>query len=74
MHAVHRLRLQALIISSARQGIFLIPTVLILPALLGILGLQLAQPCADVLAFVFTLVLMRGVLAKMRELEEKNRG
>ena len=65
---------RATVISSARQGIFLIPMALALPARLGVLGLQLAQPCADVLAFVFTLVLMRGVLAKMRELEEKNRG
>ena len=59
--------MQALIISSARQGIFLIPTVLILPKLLGILGLQLAQPCADVLAFILSIVIMRGALAKMKD-------
>ena len=58
------------IISSARQGIFLIPMALILPANLGILGLQMAQPCADVLAFILAVVLMRGILSKMKTMED----
>ena len=43
---------------------------LILPKLLGILGLQLAQPCADVLAFILAAVIMRRVLKKLDSLEE----
>ena len=57
------------VISSARQGIFLIPSVLILPALFGITGLQLAQPAADVLAFILAAVIMRRVLKKLGELD-----
>ena len=58
---------RATVISSARQGIFLIPMSLALPARLGVLGLQLAQPCADVLAFILSIVIMRGALAKMKD-------
>jgi Na+-driven multidrug efflux pump len=58
------------VISSARQGIFLIPSVLILPALLGITGLQAAQPAADVLAFILAAVIMRRVLKKLGDMEE----
>lgn len=58
------------VISSARQGIFLIPSVLILPALFGIAGLQSAQPVADVLAFILAAVIMRRVLKKLDSLEE----
>ncbi|MBQ9008046.1 MAG: MATE family efflux transporter [Clostridia bacterium] len=56
------------LVSSARQGIFLIPTVLILPRLFGLFGLQIAQPVSDVLAFLFALFIMRRV---MRDLKEK---
>ncbi len=58
------------IISSARQGIFLIPAVLILPAIFGIPGLQAAQPAADVLAFILAMLIMRGVLKKLETLEK----
>ena len=58
--------LTSTIISSARQGIFLILTVLILPRLFGLIGLQLAQPVSDVLAFILALYIMRGVMQKLR--------
>lgn len=35
-----------------RQGIYFIPLILVLPALLGITGVQLAQPISDVLTFI----------------------
>ena len=60
----------SMIISSSRQGIFLIPSVLILPALFGIRGLQTAQPAADVLAFILAIVIMRRVLRKLDALED----
>ena len=60
----------SMIISSARQGIFLIPSVLILPSLFGITGLQAAQPAADVLAFILAAVIMRRVLRKLDHLGE----
>ena len=49
--------LQAGILSSARQGLFLIPAMLILPRLIGINGVAFAQPLADVLSILLTLPL-----------------
>ncbi len=63
--------LSSTIISSSRQGIFLIPTVLILPRIFGILGLQLAQPVADVLAFVLSTFMMRNILLRLKALPDK---
>ncbi|MDR0929409.1 MAG: MATE family efflux transporter, partial [Oscillospiraceae bacterium] len=42
---------QASIMALARQGLFFIPAILLLPALFGLTGVQLAQPVADLLAF-----------------------
>ena len=36
------------IISTARQGIFLIPALLIFPRIFGLLGIQISQPVADI--------------------------
>lgn len=38
--------------SSARQGLFFLPFVLILPAFMGLPGIQIAQPLADAATFV----------------------
>lgn len=46
---------RATILSCARQGIFFLPLILILPKYLGILGVQIAQPVADVLTAIFSL-------------------
>ena len=51
----------ATLLAMARQGLFLIPMVLVLPSAIGELGLQLAQPIADVLSLGVTLVVMRSV-------------
>jgi putative MATE family efflux protein len=45
----------ALIVSSSRQLIFLVPSVLMLPRLLGLTGLWLAFPFASALALIFSL-------------------
>ena len=42
---------QASVVAAARQGLFLIPVVFILPNLLGLAGVEYAQPAADLLAF-----------------------
>lgn len=42
---------QASVVAAARQGLFLIPVVFILPNLLGLAGVEYAQPVADLLAF-----------------------
>ncbi|MDO4483179.1 MAG: MATE family efflux transporter [Clostridia bacterium] len=63
--------IRATIISSARQGIFLIPMLLILPALFGLLGLQLAQPISDVLTFILSLAIVSGILRELKAMPDK---
>lgn len=47
----------ALILSIARQGIFLIPAIYILPKIWGLTGVYMAQPVADVLTLMITILL-----------------
>ncbi|MCD8223857.1 MAG: MATE family efflux transporter [Clostridiales bacterium] len=53
------------IISCARQGLFLIPVLAILPHFFGLRGLQLSQPVSDVLAFILAYVLASGILNEL---------
>lgn len=48
---------KAAVVSAARQGIFFIPLILILPICFGFEGVILAQPIADILAFLMSLVM-----------------
>ena len=43
---------QATFLSAARQGIFFLPLIFVMPALFGLNGVQLTQPLADVFTFV----------------------
>ena len=63
--------MSATVISIARQGLFLIPALLILPRLLGLTGIQCAQPVADVFAFVLAWIVAGKVLKKMKGMEDK---
>lgn len=49
--------LPALILSTARQGIFLIPLLLILPNMFGMYGVYLSQPISDVLTLILSVVM-----------------
>lgn len=60
-----KLTLPASVLAAARQGIFLLPAVLILPRCLDILGLQLSQPIADVASFFLSLYLNRKLMPKL---------
>ncbi|ORC29918.1 hypothetical protein B4O97_18580 [Marispirochaeta aestuarii] len=61
---------QAGILAVARQGIFFIPLVLILPGLWGLNGVFLAQPAADILAFIVTAVLAAVEMAELKKMRE----
>ena len=62
---------RASLVAMGRQGLFLIPALLILPKLFGILGLQMAQPIADMLTFVLATVIVYGILKELRQMKEK---
>ncbi len=61
----------ASILASARQGLFFIPALLVLPQLFGLLGIQMAQAVADLCTVVITTVLCRIVMTQMRREEQE---
>ena len=62
----------AVTLAIARQGLFFIPLVLILPKLFPnpIWGVYLAQPCADICTFVVALILGIRIYRELKEKEE----
>ena len=56
----------ATILASARQGIFFIPLILGLPPLLGLSGVQLATPLADLGSFLLAFPLIHGTLQELK--------
>ena len=59
--------LPATVLAVARQGIYLIPALWVLTPLLGLQGVQIAQPIADILSFLTALPISWSVLREMRE-------
>lgn len=59
------------LVAMGRQGLFLIPALLILPGAIGILGIQIAQPVADVCTFVLATVIVTGILKELKQLKEE---
>lgn len=60
--------LKASVTSSARNGIFFLPLILILPKCFGLSGVEMTQAWADLLTFLLCLFVMRG---EWRALEQK---
>ena len=46
---------EATLLASCRQGIFYLPLILVLPALLGISGVEMTQAGADLLTFLVSI-------------------
>ena len=57
---------KATIISSARQGLFFIPLIFILPHYLGLQGVEMCQATADLLTFILAIPLTCSVLNEMK--------
>ena len=53
---------RATILSSARQGLFFIPLIFILPYFLGLKGVEMCQAASDMLTFFLAIPLTCGVL------------
>ena len=64
----------ASLLASARQGLFFIPALLILPRIFGLTGIQSAQAAADVFAFLLSVVLYRKVMDELKMEEESLSG
>ena len=63
--------LRASLLSSCRQGVFFIPGTIILPALLGLRGVQIVQPVADVLSFITAILMSRRFLRDLYKLRDE---
>ena len=59
------LALQASISAASRQGLFLIPSLFVLSPLLGLLGIQLATPVADITCLIVVIPILLTVLKKI---------
>lgn len=55
------------ILSLSRQGIFYIPLILILPRIIGINGIALSQPIADILTLIITIILTFPVVKRLKK-------
>ena len=64
--------LRASVLAAARQGLFFLPVILILPRAFGLTGLLLSQPVADLFTLLLALPLGIGTLNEMKRMEEAN--
>lgn len=56
---------QAFFLASLRTGLFYIPLILILPRIMGVTGIELAQPVSDVLSAVVSVILAARFLRRL---------
>lgn len=64
---------RASLVAAGRQGLFLLPALMVLPKAWGILGLQLSQPVADVCTCIMAAVIVRSVLMELKQKNEEQR-
>ena len=66
-----RKTIRASILALAKQGIFFIPIVYILPKFFGLFGIEIAQPLADLFTFIISIPLGYSIIREMK-IELKN--
>ena len=57
----------ATFLSALRAGILYIPLILILPGFLGLLGIELAQPVADIFAILISIPITEKFLKELHQ-------
>ncbi len=62
----------ASMLSLARQGLFFIPLVVILPTFMGVMGVQISQPIADFATFILALPFGISIIRKLHKLANDN--
>ena len=60
---------KATLLAVARQGMFFIPTILLLSRLFGLLGVEMSQAVSDALSFLLAVPIGQGVLRQFKQLE-----
>lgn len=58
--------LKASIVAAARQGLFFLPLILVLPQIFGLFGVQVCQTVSDALSFILSVPLCLSVLNEMK--------
>lgn len=61
-----RMPLRSTLLSISRQGLFFIPAVLVFPPLLGIHGVELTQPVADLCTFLLSIPFAVWIVRRLR--------
>ncbi len=61
---------RATFLACCRQGVFFIPLILTLPRMLGLVGIEICQPIADVLTFCVSVPFLFPFLRKLSKMEE----
>lgn len=59
--------MRASLLAAARQGLFFLPAIIVLPYFLQLTGIQLAQPVADVFAFFLAFMLNRTTMKELKD-------
>ena len=69
---------KASVLAMARQGLFFLPLIWVLPPLVGMIGVQISQPVSDALTFVLAVPMGISVLREMQrdqtQLDTQQRG
>ena len=58
---------RATLLATCRSGLYYIPLMLIFPGILGILGIEITQMCADILTFLTAVPFARSILKELSE-------
>ncbi|MDY3919218.1 MAG: MATE family efflux transporter [Candidatus Limivivens sp.] len=64
--------LKASVLAAARQGLFFLPLIYILPRLFGLLGVQMCQTVSDIFTMALALPIGLSVLKELKEGEKQN--
>ena len=59
--------LKASIIAAARQGLFFLPLIFLLPRMFGLLGVQMCQTISDICTFIIAIPISVSVLKEMKK-------
>jgi len=61
---------RASVVAAGRQGLFFIPTILLLPSIIGITGIETSQAIADFFTFILAIALIMDVLKELKQMRE----